>query len=345
MAWSAIITRITSLIPGVGLSIVVTLVSLAVQYLEERFLSHPYLEALVIAILPGMAVRSVWEPNPRWRPGIAFSAKQLLEVAVVLLGATITFSAIVSSGLPLIAATVATVGVILVASYVISRFLGLPVRLSILVACGNSICGNSAIAAIAPVIGANGDEIASSISFTAILGVIMVLGLPLLIPLLGLSSTQYGILAGLTVYAVPQVLAATVPVGLLSTQIGTLVKLVRVLTLGPIVLCFSLFGRGLRKDAAGSVGSSRFEPFQLVPWFIVGFLVLAGLRSLELLPGSAAGLLLKVASLLTIVSMAALGLGVDISVLRRVGGKVTTAVTLSLLLLLLISLGIVRLFS
>ncbi len=70
MAWSAIITRITSLIPGVGLSIVVTLVSLAVQYLEERFLSHPYLEALVIAILLGMAVRSVWEPNPRWRPGI-----------------------------------------------------------------------------------------------------------------------------------------------------------------------------------------------------------------------------------------------------------------------------------
>jgi uncharacterized integral membrane protein (TIGR00698 family) len=345
MGWGVMVTRFKSLIPGVGLSIVVTLVSLAVQYLEERVFSHPYLEALVIAILLGMVIRSVWDPDPRWRPGIAFSAKQLLEVAIVLLGATITFSAIVSSGLPLITATVTTVGVILVASYVISRFLGLSVRLSILVACGNSICGNSAIAAIAPVIGANGDDVVSSISFTAILGVIMVLGLPLLVPLLGLSPTQYGILAGLTVYAVPQVLAATVPVGLLSTQIGTLVKLVRVLTLGPVVLGFSLFGRKLRNDAAESVGSNGFDLFQLVPWFIIGFLVLAGLRSFEILPGSAATLLLRVASMLTVVSMAALGLGVDVSVLRRVGGKVTVAVTLSLLLLLIISLGIVRLFS
>jgi hypothetical protein len=76
------------------------------------------------------------------------------------------------------------------------------------------------------------DDVASSISFTAVLGVIVVLGLPLLIPLLSLSETQYGILAGMTVYAVPQVLAATIPAGLVSTQIGTLVNLIRVDT-GP----------------------------------------------------------------------------------------------------------------
>jgi uncharacterized integral membrane protein (TIGR00698 family) len=333
------------LTPGIGLSAVVTLVSLGVQYLEERAFGHPYLEALVVAILLGMAIRTAWEPSPRLRVGIAFSAKQLLEVAVVLLGATISFSAIAASGVSLMIAIVVTVAVILGASYGISRLLGLPVRLSLLIACGNSVCGNSAIAAIAPVIGADGDDIASSISFTAILGVVMVLGLPLLVPLLMLSPTQYGILAGLTVYAVPQVLAATVPVGLISTQIGTLVKLVRVLTLGPIVICFSLFGRSLRKDRGGPAATNRFKPFQLVPWFIIGFLVLAGLRSFEILPNSAAAPLLKVASLLTVISMAALGLGVDIRILRRVGGKVTAAVTLSLLLLLLVSLGVVRLFS
>src|ERR1700733_5198887 len=343
--WRAVIARIGGLMPGVGLSVLITLVSLGAQSLEERVFGHPYLEALVIAILLGMAIRTAWEPNARWRAGIAFSAKQVLEVAVVLLGATISFAAIAASGLSLIVAIVVTVAVILGASYGIGRLLGLPVRLSILVACGNSICGNSAIAAIAPVIGANGDDIVSSISFTAVLGVVMVLGLPLLVPLLALSPTQYGILAGLTVYAVPQVLAATVPVGLISTQIGTLVKLVRVLTLGPIVLCFSLFGRGLRKDAEGSIASKRFKPLQLVPWFIIGFLVLAGLRSFGILPESAAAPILRVASLLTVVSMAALGLGVDIGVLRRVGGKVTAAVTLSLFLLLLISLGIVHLFS
>lgn len=342
---TALVGRVQALLPGIGLSALIALVSLGAQHLEERALGHPYVEGLVIAIVLGMAIRTAWQPDVTWRAGIAFSAKQVLEVAVALLGASISFSAIAASGVSLLAATVGTVAVILAASYGISRLLGLPVRLAILVACGNSVCGNSAIAAVAPVIGADGDDIASSISFTAILGVLVVLGLPLLIPLLGLSPTRYGILAGLTVYAVPQVLAATVPAGLVSTQIGTLVKLMRVLTLGPIVVGFSLFGRSLREGGAGSAGPGRIHLFQMVPWFIIGFLVLAAFRSSGLLPDPAVAPLLKAATLLTIVSMAALGLGVDLRVISQVGGRVTAAVTLSLLLLLMISLWISRLFS
>jgi uncharacterized integral membrane protein (TIGR00698 family) len=119
----------------------------------------------------------------------------------------------------------------------------------ILIACGNSICGNSAIVAVAPIIGATSDEVASSIAFTAVLGVVVVLTLPLLVPILELSLTQYGVLAGLTVYAVPQVLAATLPIGALSNQVGTVVKLVRVLMLGPVVLGLSLLTRRARRDA------------------------------------------------------------------------------------------------
>ena len=131
----------------------------------------------------------------------------------MLLGASVSFAAIAASGSLLLGAIVATVVVTLAASFGLSRMLGLPTRFPILIACGNSICGNSAIAAVAPVIGADSDDIASSIAFTAILGVSWCSGLPLLIPLLALSATQYGMLAGLTVYAVPQVLAATVPAG------------------------------------------------------------------------------------------------------------------------------------
>jgi uncharacterized integral membrane protein (TIGR00698 family) len=333
------------LLPGVVLSVLVALVSFGVQSVEEHLFSHPYIEALVIAILLGMTIRSLWQPDQRWRAGIAFSAKQLLEVAVALLGASISFSTIAASGFSLLAAIVGTVAVMLMVSYGIGRMLGLPVRLSILIACGNSICGNSAIAAVAPVIGASSDDIASSISFTAILGVLIVLGLPLLIPLVGLSPTQYGIVAGLTVYAVPQVLAATIPAGLISTQIGTLVKLMRVLTLGPVMIGFSLLGRRLRRTSEGTSTSDRFNFFQLVPWFIIGFLVLAAFRSFEILPDQVVGPLLKLASLLTIVSMAALGLGVDVRVLGRVGGRVTTAVVLSLTFLLFVSLAIARLFA
>jgi uncharacterized integral membrane protein (TIGR00698 family) len=337
--------RLAAAIPGIALCLTITLVSLGIQNVEERAFAHAYVEALVIAILLGMAVRSFWRPSERWLVGIAFSAKQLLEIAVTLLGASISFAAIAASGPLLLAAIAGTVLVTLCVSFGVGRALGLSKKLAILIACGNSICGNSAIAAVAPVIGADGDDIASSISFTAVLGVLMVLGLPLLIPLLKLSATQYGILAGLTVYAVPQVLAATVPAGVVSTQIGTLVKLVRVLMLGPVVVGLSLFASQQRAGAAAKIGAKKISPFKLVPWFIIGFLVLAGLRSLELIPDAATAPVTRTAALLTVVSMAALGLGVDVRVLANVGGKVTAAVTLSLLLLLAMSIGLVQVFK
>jgi uncharacterized integral membrane protein (TIGR00698 family) len=336
--------RSLALIPGIAICGAITAVSLGAQLVEEHIFAHPYVEALVIAILLGMAIRSAWQPSERWRSGIAFSAKQLLEVAVMLLGASVSFAAIVASGYLLVAAIVATVVIMLAVSYGLSRMLGLPTKMSILIACGNSICGNSAIAAVAPVIGADGDDVASSISFTAILGVLMVLGLPLLIPLLALSATQYGILAGLTVYAVPQVLAATVPAGIVATQIGTLVKLVRVLMLGPIVVALSLVAAHRRKRHADATRAVAISPFKLVPWFIIGFLVLAALRSLQLVPDIAVAPVTKTAGILTVLSMAALGLGVDVRVLSTVGGRVTAAVTLSLLLLLGLSIGLVHFF-
>src|SRR6185436_18415978 len=113
-------------------------------------------------------------------------------------------------------------------------------KLAILVACGNAICGNSAIAAVAPAIGASREDVAASIAFTAVLGVVVVVMLPLLAGPLGLSEFQYGALTGLTVYAVPQVLAAAYAVSLYSGQIATLVNLARVLMLGPVVVFFSM---------------------------------------------------------------------------------------------------------
>jgi uncharacterized integral membrane protein (TIGR00698 family) len=336
-----VIAKVVPLLWGVVLCALVTLIAVAIQAVEETLVGHPYVEAIVIAILLGTAIRTIWEPGRRWSAGIAFTAKQLLEVAVALLGASLTFAAIAASGFVLLGAIVSLVIVSLAVSFGISRALGLPIRLSILIACGNSICGNSAIAAVAPVIGASTDDIASSISFTAVLGVIVVLGLPLLIPLMHLTATQYGVLAGMTVYAVPQVLAATVPTGLVSTQIGTLVKLIRVMMLGPVVACVAVSARGLRGDrSSGASEPNSF--FKTVPWFILGFFALAALRSLSLMPDGAVFPLQKTASILTVMSMAALGLGVDLRVIGKVGGKVTAAVTLSLLFLLIVSLCLVR---
>jgi uncharacterized integral membrane protein (TIGR00698 family) len=213
--------------------------------------------------------------------------------------------------------------------------------MAILIACGNSICGNSAIAAVAPVIGADGNDIASSISFTAVLGVVVVLTLPLLAPVLHLSLTQYGVLAGLTVYAVPQVLAATLPIGALSNQVGTVMKLVRVLMLGPVVLGFSLLAGGLRPaHSRSNRRGARFR--EMIPWFISGFLALLLIRSLGLIPAAVVQPVTHTAALLTTIAMAGLGLGVDLRTVVRTGLRVTLAVTVSLLVLGVISYALIR---
>ena len=341
-AASALGSLVPSLLPGLLVCCAISAAAVVLQAVEERLTGHPYIEALVFALLLGVAVRTAWAPGQRFRAGIAFGAKQVLEVAVTLLGASISLGAIVASGGALLSGIVGTVVLSIVASYSLCRLLKLPTRMAILVACGNSICGNSAIAAVAPVIGAETKDVAASIAFTAVLGVLMVLGLPLFIPMAGLSDHQYGVLAGLTVYAVPQVLAATLPVGLVSTQVGTLVKLVRVLMLGPVVVFFSLMAPRLPADgAAGPRKPSRLGFTKLVPWFIIGFLVLATLRSLGAIPPAASQPVTTVAGLLTVVAMAALGLGVDVRVLARVGGRVTLAVTGSLAVLLAISLVLI----
>jgi uncharacterized integral membrane protein (TIGR00698 family) len=342
-------SRFRSILPGLILCGAVTLAAVVVQMAEEHFFGRAWLESLVLAILIGTAVRTLWTPHSRWLPGISFSAKTLLEVAVMLLGASLSLSTILAAGPNLLFGIAGVVVLAIGTSYMVGRSLGLPYRMAILVACGNSICGNSAIAATAPVIGAESDDIAASIAFTAVLGVLVVLGLPLLVPLLGLSKLQYGVLAGLTVYAVPQVIAATAPIGVLSVQIGTLVKLVRVLMLGPVMLALSVGVARLtqRGDAVARPGKEpkSVSIRQLVPWFILGFLGLVVLRSAGLVPGAALAPASMTANVLTILSMAALGLGVDVRVVARAGLRVTAAVVVSLLALGVISLGLIRLLG
>jgi uncharacterized integral membrane protein (TIGR00698 family) len=346
-----LIERAIRLLPGILLCVAVTVVAMLLERVEVGFAGQPYLEALVIAIVLGVIIRTVWAPGSYWNAGIQFSAKILLEVAVVLLGASVSASAAAALGPALILGIAGIVVVAIATSYAICRLLGLPLRMSILVACGNSICGNSAIAAVAPIIDADGDDVASSIAFTAVLGVAVVLGLPLLVPLLKMSLTQYGVLAGLTVYAVPQVLAATLPIGALSNQVGTVVKLVRVLMLGPVVLGLSLISRRLPPEPKAGSDKIRLAKrsgpalHELVPWFIIGFLIVAAFRSFGLIPQAMLVPLATTASLLTTVSMAALGLGVDIRVVASAGVRVTAAVTASLVILGLISLGLIRLLQ
>lgn len=330
------------LVPGLALCALVTLLAHGAESLEAHLFGRAWLESLVLSILLGSALRTFVRLPASVAAGVHFGAKTLLEVAVLLLGASVSAAALLEKGPALIGAVAAVVVLTIGCSFAIGRALGLPRKMAILIACGNSICGNSAIAAVAPVIAADGEDVAAAIGFTAVLGVVVVLALPLLVPALSFSPTQYGVFAGLTVYAVPQVLAATGSVSLLSVHIGTLVKLVRVLMLGPVVLLLSLFGQ---RRGGGGGGGERPALAHLLPWFIVGFLLLMGLRSAGLLPEAVLQPAQWTANLLTIMSMAALGLGVDARAVLKAGGRVTLAVLLSLLALAAISMAAIELLG
>jgi uncharacterized integral membrane protein (TIGR00698 family) len=311
---------------------------------EEAFLGQAVIEALVLALLLGVGLRNLLPASSvtLLKPGADLSAKQVLEVAVVLLGVSVYLPDTLRAGPTLLGLVFGGVSATLMVSYCVGRALRLDPKLALLVAVGNSICGNSAIAAVAPVIRAERKDVASAIGLTAVLGLILVVGLPLLIAPLALGKYQYGVLAGMSVYAVPQVLAASLPGSQVSSQVATLVKLTRVLLLGPVVLVIGLLWRSNDRSSseAPAAGRRRFSTF--VPWFVAAFLALAVLRSANLLPYTLIAPASDVGRLVTILAMAGLGFGVEIASVRAVGLRVGVAVIASLAFMASFTLVVIR---
>jgi uncharacterized integral membrane protein (TIGR00698 family) len=337
MSTGVLSARKLSLLPGLAAAAIVSILAIGGGAIEERIFGRAIIEPLVLAILIGMVIRTAVGSWTAGDAGIRFTAKTVLEIAVFLIGATMDVPRLFASGPTLAAGIVVIVCVGLGVGYAIGRAAGLSPKLAVLVACGNAICGNSAIAAVAPVIGAETEDVAASIALTAVLGVAVVLGLPLLIGPLALSQYQYGVLAGLTVYAVPQVLAAAFAVSVLSGQVATVVKLARVLMLGPVVLFFALRGR---RTHAGT--TEKLSVTKLVPWFVMGFIALAALRSFGVISESAASSTKVVAGRLTIAAMAGLGLSVDVRAVRSVGARVVVAVAGSLATLIVLAIILIK---
>lgn len=323
--------------PGVSLAIVIALVSVALAAFQEATIGHALLDALVLGLVLGLIVRATWQPPERLHKGIAYAGKQLLEFAIVVLGITLNLGALVDAGWKILISVLVLVSLTLMVGIALGKAMGLSPRLATLVAVGNAICGNSAIAAVAPAIRARKDEVAAAIALTAVLGVGVVLTLPLLVPLLDLSHERYGVVAGLSVYAVPQVLAATFSVSPAAGQIASLVKLTRVMMLGPVVAIFAWLYRNDDDSAAepAKVGLSKF-----LPWFVVGFFALAIVRTAGLVPEGWVQPATDISKALTAVAMAGLGLSVDVRAVRAMGGKVLNVVLILTALLVASALAI-----
>lgn len=326
-------------IPGLLACAAIALAAFAGGDIERRLFGSDWVGPVVLAILIGAIVRLGWKPSQRFQPGIQLGAGLMLEIAIVLLGATVSAAALSALGPALMLAIVAFVPVALLFGFGIGRLMGLEPRMALLIASGNAICGNSAIVAIAPAIGARSEEVATAIAFTAVLGLLLVLSLPLIGGLTGMDPVAFGTVAGLSVYAVPQVLAATAPIGPVALQTGTLVKLMRVLMLGPVVVVLSML---FRKREAGADPGPPPPLHRLVPWFIVGFMAMVTARALDLIPQTMIEPLWATSGVLTVLSMAALGLQTDLKQVLQASGRVAATVLISLAGLIGIALVLVQ---
>ena len=318
-------------LPGLLLCTAVALAAWLLGEAETDLLGRAWLEPMVLAILLGMVVGNALRLPASMEPGVRFSAKTLLDIAVALLGATLSSAAVLALGARtfLLIALVVLLGLGL--SYLAGRALKLSRRLSLLIASGNAICGNSAIAAVAPIIGARREEVAASIALTALIGVVAVLALPFAVFAGGLAIERYAVLAGLTVYAVPQVVAATAVFGTSVLALATLVKLARVVMLGPLTLLLSLLApRFAEPGEEKPKGGAKLY----LPWFIIAFALLAGARSLGLISEGAGAQLGLISKQLATVAMAALGLEVRLATLREIGPPVALASAASALIML-----------
>ena len=309
-----------------------------VVYFIDNITNSNFFDGLIISLLIGIVIKNLKPDLSIFDPGAKWVGKGLLEFAVMLMGATIFLSEVLEAGATIFLVIIFAVFGGMIISYLVGhKLLGLDKKLSILVGTGNSICGNSAIAVVAPVIGASANHVSAAIGISAIIGALEILLLPLLVPALNIGDYHYGIIAGLSVYAVSQVVAASAVVSQLSASTATFVKLTRVILLGPLVIIMSLFFRNEKLGNNQDSGSNFFQSLlQYIPWFVIGFILLLIFRNFEIINNSQADLIRDISKFLFLISMVGIGLSVDVRKVVEVGPKVAVT-TLSIILFLVIT--------
>ena len=301
-------------------------VALAARFLELG-LDLGLGTALALAI--GLAIGSVARVRAVLLAGSAIAARSALRVGIVLLGARLTVQQVIETGASSVLAIVALVSVALVLGTWLAGRLGVASPLSALITVGMAICGNSAILALSPILRAPHRETAYAVSTITLFGLVGVLVLPVLGAALGLSDATFGTWAGLAVNDTAQVVATGYAFSPPAGDVATIVKLTRNLAILPVVLGATWLAvrSASTETSALSAGSTWRLMVRAVPWFVIGFVVFAGLRSAGLLDGALptgdtlADLCTTLATLLILVALAGVGISTDVRAMLGVGSR------------------------
>ena len=281
----------------------------------------------VFGILIGMllALATGGKDTSSLAPGVKFTSKYVLQAAVVLLGFGLNLSQVAKVGVTSLPVIVSTITTSLVVAYVMCRALKVPGRTATLIGVGSSICGGSAIAATAPVIKADDEEVAQAISVIFLFNVIAALVFPTLGSALGLTNEGFGLFAGTAINDTSSVTAAasawdSMHPGANVLESATVVKLTRTLAIIPITLALACWQMHLARKAGGDA-KSTFSLKRAFPMFVLFFVLASVITTVLQLPASITAPIKELSKFFIVMAMAAIGFNTDIVELVKKGGK------------------------
>ncbi len=283
----------------------------------------PIVGGPVFAILLGMSLGSLIRNKEKMAAGVSFTAKKVLQAAVVLLGFGMNLSVVAQIGIMSLPVILATVTISLITAFALQKVLRIPAKTAILIGVGSSICGGSAIAATAPVIDASEDDIAQSISVIFLFNVIAALTFPTLGGILGLTNNGFGLFAGTAVNDTSSVTAAATAWDALhnsnTLDTAAIVKMTRTLAIIPITL-----GLAIIRSRAEAGNGIKTNIKQIFPYFILYFVfasIVTTVCAALGVPSTVFAPLKTLSKFFIVMAMAAIGLNTNLLKLAKSGGK------------------------
>nr|WP_246299741.1 YeiH family protein [Nocardioides panaciterrulae] len=280
----------------------------------------PLLGAPVSAIVLGVALSRFVRRWSSLQPGIGFSARTVLQVAVVMLGSQLSLRQVAEVGVSSLPVMLGTLVACLLVAHVLGKRMGIDRDLRTLIGVGTAICGASAIAAVSPVLRARSSTIAYAVSTIFCFNIAAVLLFPPLGHALGLTQDQFGLFAGTAVNDTSSVVAAATTYGPEAGNHAVVVKLTRTLMIIPICLALGVIGAD-RTTAPAERPHLLRRSVRLVPWFLVGFLLVAAANTAGVLPAATQPVTQKASIFFITIAMAAIGLSTDVAALRKAGAR------------------------
>jgi len=319
---------VPNIVPGLALAVAIGLLARSAHGLLPRAIAGA-LGEVVLAVLLGLVVGNLVRLSAATAPGVRFAFQSVLRAAIVLLGAAFSFQQVIAIGGKALLMIVALMLLALGVAHALGRAVGAPGRLSTLIGVGTAVCGNSAIVATAPVIGARDDEVSFAVATNTLFGTLAVFLYPILGHAMGMTDAAFGTWAGTAVNDTSQVVATGFAYSEGAGSVATAVKLTRNALMGGVIVAMGLaYGARASADGGADGGGWAKRVRQSLPLFVVGFLLMALLNTLgavralgEATGQDVAAALQTSAKFLILVALAGVGLSTKIEAMRRTGAR------------------------